>query len=111
MAYGHLVIQRSRSNPPGTIYIGRPGPWGNPFHVEHGGRLQAVRSFGQALVDGELEYGLAEVRFELVGRHLACFCAPQLCHGHVLACVANEVDGVERVKRWLDIEHVKSMRG
>jgi hypothetical protein len=40
-----------------------------------------------------LNYGhpVESIRSELKGKDLACWCAPELCHGDVLLAVANEV--------------------
>ena len=43
------------------------------------------------LLEGSLPAGtsVADVQRQLAERPLACHCSPALCHGHVLACVAN----------------------
>jgi hypothetical protein len=75
--------------PPGTVYVGRPSRWGNPFKVGGGvSRAEAVRRFREWFM-GHPE--LVEVaRRELRGRDLACWCRlDEPCHADVLLEVAN----------------------
>jgi len=69
------------------VYIGRPSLWGNPFHISPTcSRLQAVaRYHAWILTQPAL---LAQVH-TLRGKVLGCWCAPQLCHGSVLAQLAE----------------------
>jgi hypothetical protein len=78
------------------VYIGRPSKWGNPYshlagtkaHWRVASREEAVLMYARWLKDNP---GLiAEAKKELRGKVLGCWCAPQLCHGEVLARVANE---------------------
>lgn len=71
------------------VYIGRPGPWGNPFHIgADGTREEVVEKYAAWLIDQpEL---VAKVKRELKGKVLACWCSPKLCHGDILAEIANE---------------------
>jgi len=105
-------IQLSRARgwrkPEGTIVVARPGRWANPFRV---GSLvvdvdtrrtrtltaeDAVAGYRAALLAGRLPmYGGApitvdDVRRELAGHDLACWCPPgQPCHADVLLELAN----------------------
>ncbi len=80
--------------PVGAVYVGRPGRWGNPYpRREHGTR--AVELF-RALVLADRAGArpgypsLADIRRELAGRPLACWCPPgQPCHADVLLELAN----------------------
>ena len=87
-------IQRKRTKgwkmPPNTINVTRPGKFGNPFKVEDFASAQACvkmfkthrHSFGYPSDD--------EVRAELCGKNLACWCAlGQPCHAEVLLEIAN----------------------
>ncbi len=71
------------------VYIGRPGPWGNPFRVEdEAGRAAAVEQFRAW---GERQpWFIDAARRELVGATLGCWCAPKACHGDVLAAWAAQ---------------------
>jgi hypothetical protein len=108
--------------PEGAVVVARPTRWGNPFRVVRaGGRVEVRRSAGpghdeqlgsaesvadgralavalfeRALQAGELHYGVADVRGQLAGRHLACWCPLDdaegkrvPCHADVLLEVAN----------------------
>lgn len=71
------------------VYIGRPGPWGNPFEIgAHGDRAAVVSRYRAWLaVQPHLQ---RMARRELAGKTLGCWCAPEACHGDVLAEVAND---------------------
>lgn len=92
-------IQRKRTQgwrmPAGTIYVGRPTRWGNPYRgVDAAERLE--RELRGCVTD---PYGAAypiEIRAiaerldELAGDDLACWCPPgQPCHADVLLELAN----------------------
>lgn len=89
------VVNRRKA--PFDVYIGRPGPWGNPFSHMPGtlakfkvsSREEAVSRFREwFLAQPEL---IARARRELKGKVLGCWCKPSLCHGDVIAEI---VDGV-----------------
>jgi len=85
-------VQRRRTAgwrmPPGTVYVGRPGRWGNPFTVAEHDRAGAVARYRAALLADPAR--LARARGELAGRDLACFCPLHLaCHADVLLDLAN----------------------
>lgn len=83
---GPFLFNRKTDNWKGAIYIGRPSRWGNPFAIGRDGtREEVVAKYEQYL----LSSGLIDQIGELEGRNLACWCAPQLCHGHVLLRYAN----------------------
>ncbi len=71
------------------IYIGRPGPWGNPFLIgKDGNRDEVVEKYAEwVLTQPEL---LAKIESELSGKVLGCWCAPELCHGDILVELTNE---------------------
>ena len=126
-------IQRKRTKgwrmPVGTVYVGRPTKWGNPFFVERLGTMPTTwyvgeyyaadfrntRVFGgygtrqeasqravalYALHTGPLgmhELDMDEVRRELAGRDLACWCPlDQPCHADVLLELANREPADDR---------------
>jgi Domain of unknown function (DUF4326) len=88
-----------RSLPAGAVYIGRAvsrggwklagSRWANTFSVKQLGREAAIRSYREALMGGRLGFTVEDVRRELEGCDLACWCAPQACHGDVLLEIAN----------------------
>lgn len=87
-------IQRKRSKgwqmPEGAVYVGRPSRWGNPYKAKEcaNGATGAVQCF-RVLVESE-EETVAEIRRELRGKDLACWCPlNKPCHADVLLEVAN----------------------
>jgi hypothetical protein len=69
------------------VYIGRPGKWGNPFVIgKDGTRQQVIAKYRKWLVS---QTSLMKALPELKGKVLGCWCAPQACHGDVLAELAN----------------------
>lgn len=70
-----------------AIYVGRPSWWGNPYPIVDGDRDESIRKYIRHL---ENNPGLViDARRELKGKHLLCWCAPERCHGDVLAFVAD----------------------
>lgn len=108
---------------PSAVKVDRSTKWGNPYSVEHNARgnagaggwgvyrdasmvgnwhdtkreavADAIARFREALYTGTLSITLADVRRELRGKPLACWCAlpapgePDLCHAAVLIEAAN----------------------
>lgn len=77
--------------PPGAVSVARPHRYGNPFIVSKDQTAeQAVANFRRALLEGRLQFGVQEVRRQLAGKDLACWCRPgQPCHADVLLEIAN----------------------
>lgn len=105
-----IRVQLSRKKgwrlPPNTVVVSRPHRWGNPFKV--GGyaevpnkrgstfrrikdQASAVRWFKAMLRGGETPpFSLADIRCELRGKNLACWCKPGTpCHADVLLEISN----------------------
>jgi hypothetical protein len=76
---------------PFDVYIGRPGPWGNPFVIgRDGDRAEAIRKYEQWLMEQpQLLARLGQLR----GKVLGCWCSPLPCHGDVLAQLADKEGG------------------
>lgn len=71
------------------MVVTRPTKWGNPFPLSLG-RSEAVRRDRDDLIVGRLAVGVDDVRWELRGRDLACYCPLDgPCHADVLLVVAN----------------------
>jgi hypothetical protein len=87
------VVNRSKS--PYDIYIGRPSKWGCPFVFEDGtlGKFRVENRFEAIMKYEEWVRSqpklMEEIKQELNNKVLGCFCSPKLCHGHVLAWIAN----------------------
>lgn len=116
-------IQRSRKKgsalPEGTVYVGRPTIWGNPFTdrgMNHArsviihrqwlaGRLGALTLERMGFSTGEIE-ALARLRerilikmHELEGKDLACWCplTSEWCHADTYLHLAPEFAELERL--------------
>jgi hypothetical protein len=101
-------IQRKRDKgwrmPEGTVYVGRPSGWGNPFKagepyrfVDGNGstligvasKQTVVRLFERYLPTRPDLY--ERIRTELGGKDLSCWCSiSDPCHADVLLRIANE---------------------
>lgn len=83
------------------MYIGRPSKWGNPFThrydvwAKHPEELTLVETREEAIYQYmlylEQSEDLLHAISELRGKRLGCWCSPLLCHGDVLASLANDV--------------------
>lgn len=77
---------------PYDVYIGRPGPWGNPFVVGRDGkRGECVARYAEWI---RTQPQLLARLGELKGRVLGCWCKgpatpDRACHGDVLAALAD----------------------
>lgn len=88
-----VLNKRKHGAPTGSVYVGRPSKWGNPYSHQAGtlakykvnSREQAVRLYRKHLY----ESGLIEHVHELRGKDLVCWCAPASCHADVLLELAN----------------------
>jgi hypothetical protein len=87
-------IQLSRARgwrmPANTVKVSRgPGmKWGNPFRVGLDGDAEYCVHLFRAWVEAEFLEG--EIRRELRGKNLACWCKPGTpCHADVLLEIAN----------------------
>lgn len=72
------------------VYIGRPSKWGNPYMIWESvaTRKQVIDQYEQMIRSNPKI--VAEIKAELKGKILGCWCAPNDCHGDVLARIANE---------------------
>lgn len=70
------------------VNVGRPHKWGNPIERKQISDLKARVAAYRAMVARELErkpHRWAELRDELFGKQLGCYCKPAPCHADVLA--------------------------
>jgi len=75
------------------LYIGRPSQWGNPYKIGPGGdRAQVIRRFEHHIRFERPD--LLDALGELEGQTLGCYCAPEPCHGDVLAGLVAEAHGL-----------------
>ena len=71
-----IQLRRTKGwrKPPGAIVVARPSRWGNPHRVDEVGRAEAVRRYRDDLNAGRLPFSVDDVRRELAGHDLACWC-------------------------------------
>lgn len=77
------------------VYIGRPSKWGNPFSHKEGTRAkfkvatreEAVLKYKEWILTQE---HLIKSLHELKGKILGCWCKPKMCHGDILAELADQ---------------------
>lgn len=86
------------------VHVGRPSLFGNPFILgRHGDRPTVVARYRRWLLTGEAgdcreateqrRRAILAALPSLRGKTLGCWCAPKLCHGDVLAELANQEEG------------------
>jgi len=81
------------------VYIGRPSKWGNPFRLKIDGTRNSVcdkhwlwlHGVIQA-PQGEKPPSLDDIKRELMGKRLGCFCAPLRCHGDNYVKICEEIE-------------------
>ncbi|MEW2356389.1 DUF4326 domain-containing protein [Spirillospora sp. NPDC029432] len=108
-----IRLQRKKGwrKPEGAVVVARPSRWGNPWRIGKGmTREESVARFTEYIrvrrdpPDGwtdKIGYPAdEEIRRELKGRDLACWCPlpeegrPDVCHAAVLLKIASGVDEV-----------------
>lgn len=83
------VLNKYHSND--GVYIGRGSPWGNPYRIDqYHSRAQVIWAYEKWIMD-QPEF-IEEVKKELKGKNLVCFCAPLPCHGDILLRIANDIE-------------------
>lgn len=105
-----IQLRRTKGwrKPEGAIVVARPSKWGNPYRIDDYRadwpdatdadlRSMAVSDF-RGLVEGRWDHldprppaypSVEEIRAELAGRNLACWCPGPPCHADVLLEIAN----------------------
>ncbi|TIO63051.1 MAG: DUF4326 domain-containing protein [Mesorhizobium sp.] len=93
-------IQLSRAKgwrmPENTVSVARPTKWGNPYRVgaidARTGEIMDADTAVERFLAKVLRQGReAEIRRELRGKNLACWCKPgEPCHADVLLKIAND---------------------
>jgi hypothetical protein len=62
---------------------------GNPFIIGvHGSRKEVIDKFEKQILNDPNK--IEEIKRELKGKDLVCFCKPQQCHGDILLKIAND---------------------
>ena len=90
-----VVHWRDREQYPEWVYVGRPiprqrikgSPFANPFKIgKDGSRADVLAKYSQWIAS---QPELIQQARALKGKVLVCWCAPDDCHGHVLARIAE----------------------
>lgn len=91
-----VANRRSIHRLPGDVYIGRPGPWGNPFSIgRDGSRAEVIEKYRRWITGPDRVAAALRANLRLLrGRRLVCWCAPLPCHGDVLAELADKEGAV-----------------
>lgn len=69
------------------VYIGRPGPWGNPFPIQKdtpANRQEALAKYEAWAKQPAQKAFRNQARQNLQGKTLVCWCSPKACHGEIL---------------------------
>jgi hypothetical protein len=76
--------------PEGSVYVGRPTKWCNPFKAsDFAGSTQSAVDAFRTHVESYPAF-VQEIQSKLKGKQLVCWCNLNLaCHGDVLAEIAN----------------------
>lgn len=90
-----------------TIYVGRPGPWGNPYPVDKSAPdrdeermrvLIAYLDYISMLSSEDLQCMVKA----LANANLECWCKPKPCHADLQLALSNNLPA----PRWLPVEHL-----
>jgi hypothetical protein len=98
-----IQLRRTKGwrKPEGAVVVARPSKWGNPWRVDPSRATNPPRDEYRATaaevvalycnwVRWAAPFTFADVRRELAGRDLACWCPlDQPCHADVLLAIAN----------------------
>ncbi|GAI06671.1 unnamed protein product [marine sediment metagenome] len=79
--------------PPDALYVGRPSKWGNQFKIGIDGTREEVVELFRAEMDDRLKSVpslITNLKEELQGKDLVCWCAPLSCHADILLELANK---------------------
>jgi hypothetical protein len=76
------------SHPENSVYVGRPSKWGNPFYIGNGYTRTDVMVRYELWLRQHPEF-IEDVKKELKGKDLICWCAPLPCHADLLLELAN----------------------
>jgi hypothetical protein len=104
MSTTRVIHWRDREKAPGVIYVGRAAPrlglpaspFANPFRIgPDGGRADVIQRYRSWILGRpDLLLRLHELR----GRPLACWCAPEACHAHVLEALVDADELLDELK-------------
>lgn len=74
---------------PYDVYCGRPSKYGNPFILgKDGNRQEVIEKYREWLIKQPLL--IEEMKKELKGKVLGCWCKPQPCHCDIIIEIIYE---------------------
>jgi hypothetical protein len=76
---------------PYDVYIGRGSKYGNPFVIGRDGTREQVIDAYENWILKQPEL-LSNLRYELKGKVLGCYCKPAACHGDVLIEIVEAME-------------------
>lgn len=87
------VVNRDKGDP-FDVYIGRRGPWGNPFIIGRDGeREEVIEKYKNYFYDTLLnDPDRKQAVLGLKGLRLGCHCKPNACHGDIIAEYLNKIE-------------------
>lgn len=84
------VVNKQYRKHIGSIYIGRPSKYGNPFKIgRDGSREEVLEKYENYLNATEQEALRKDMIIHLQGKVLACWCKPKKCHGDIIARIVD----------------------
>jgi hypothetical protein len=92
-----LMRARGWQIPVGAVKVDRTTKWGNPYRIApqqadnpYGSATDAVSRFRDDIMLGKATITEAEIKAELAGKDLACWCDLSMpCHADMLMEIAN----------------------
>lgn len=84
----HIKDAPPKPWPAEYVYVGRPGPWGNPYRLTGEGTRQRCIWLFENMLAKDRKW-VDNIRATLKDKILVCYCEPLPCHGHILAKVAD----------------------
>lgn len=93
--YNHIIMATKVVNVKETkkydVYIGRPSKYGNPFVIgKDGDRKTVIKKYEIWLMKDDQKELRHDIKKNLKGKILGCFCKPEKCHGDVIAKIVNK---------------------
>lgn len=85
------IVVNVKKGDKADVYIGRPGPFGNPYVIgPDGDRDEVIRLFKIYFYDRlKMDPAWKAKVDALEGQIIGCFCKPQACHGDIIAEYLN----------------------
>ena len=102
-----VLNRKTDGTPKGSVYVGRPGPWGNPFVVGKDGDRDQVLALHKLWLRKRMLDETNEIHGELsflLGKDLVCWCAPLPCHGETLRQAALWSAGLVEEPPWKGVK-------